>query len=183
MRNMKQVVLDAVNRFGRSGQLVLMPKTGTEPGTAYAQDSLWSEHNHEFMTEPRFARAYQRGVQAGGFDYGMHWRVHVALWVAEQASRLEGDFVECGVGRGFVSSAILEYLPWASLEKTIYLFDTFTPHNVQDKYAETRCHYADGVSSVEENFRAWPNVRIVPGLVPDSIDEAPLQQVAYIHTT
>jgi hypothetical protein len=58
-------------------------------------------------------------------DYRIHWRAHIALWAAFSARTLEGDFVECGVNRGFMSSAIMEYLDWDSLGKTFYLLDTF----------------------------------------------------------
>ena len=56
------------------------------------------------------ATAYARGVIAVGSDYQWHWRVHVGLWAAFSASKLDGDFVECGVNRGFLSSAIMEDL-------------------------------------------------------------------------
>jgi len=72
----------------------------------YDQDGLRSVHDHEFMRDPAFRRAYARGVQAAGTDYGWHWRVHVGLWAASCAARIEGDFAECGVNRGFMASAI-----------------------------------------------------------------------------
>jgi hypothetical protein len=37
-----------------------------------------------------------------------------------------GDFVECGVNRGFLSSAIMEDLEWDRLGKMFYLLDTFS---------------------------------------------------------
>src|SRR6202161_3148866 len=75
---------------------------------AYAQDGLISVHSHAFMQDPAFIEAYARGVRAiGGVDtYQWHWRVHIGLWAAKVASQLEGDFAECGVNRGFLSSAI-----------------------------------------------------------------------------
>jgi len=77
------------------------------------------------MDDPLFRKAYARGVRAAGQDYNWHWRVHVGLWAAACASRLDGDFVECGVNRGFLSSAIMVYLDWDSLGKQFYLLDTF----------------------------------------------------------
>ena len=78
------------------------------------------------MQDPAFSKAYARAVQAaGGQDYQIHWRVHVALWAASCAARIKGDFVECGVNRGFVSSAIMDYLDWNSLGRRFYLLDTF----------------------------------------------------------
>ena len=67
------------------------------PGSdQYNQDGLISIHNHDFMESRPFKAAYQRGVKAAGTDYNWHWRVHIGLWAAETASKLPGDFVECG---------------------------------------------------------------------------------------
>src|SRR5260221_13370256 len=76
------------------------------------------------MQDPSFCKAYARGCQAAS-DYRWHWRVHIGLWAAFTASRYPGDFVECGVNRGFLSSAIMEFLNWDSLQRTFYLLDTF----------------------------------------------------------
>ncbi len=34
-------------------------------GSVYDQDGLRSIHNHEFKDDPKFQKAYQRGVRAG----------------------------------------------------------------------------------------------------------------------
>src|SRR5256886_194527 len=44
-------------------------------GHVYEQDGLRSIHNHEFMDDPAFRNAYERGVRAAGDDYRWHWRV------------------------------------------------------------------------------------------------------------
>ena len=80
----------------------------------YIQDGLISVHNHESMGEARFGDAYQRGVAATGTDYQWHWRVHIRLWAAQTAAHLPGDFVECGVTRGF-SAALMQRLAWDRL--------------------------------------------------------------------
>lgn len=59
----------------------------------YDQDGLRSIHNHDFMSAAEFVRAYARGVKAAGTDYCWHWRVHVGLWAAKCAIKLNGDFV------------------------------------------------------------------------------------------
>ena len=99
----------------------------TAAPAAYAQDGLISVHSHAFVQDPGFAKAYARGVKAiGGTDtYQWHWRIHIGLWAAKAGSLLEGDFVECGVNMGFLSSAIMEYLDWNSLDRDFYLLDTF----------------------------------------------------------
>lgn len=91
----------------------------------YAEDGLVTIHNADLMGEPRFRKAYQRGVSAEAVDYYIHWRVHIILWAASYALHLPGDFIECGVYRGFRSSAIMDYLDWNNLDRRFFLLDTF----------------------------------------------------------
>ena len=58
-----------------------------------------------------------------GFE--IRWRLHICLWAASHAIQLPGSFVECGVGLGFMSLAIMQYLDWNSRDRQFYLFDTF----------------------------------------------------------
>ena len=93
----------------------------------YARDSLYTTNNDHFRDDPVFQAAYARGVEASrGVDPQMEWRVHVALWAARNALRLPGDFVECGVNAGFMSSAIMQRLDWRNVEKRFHLIDTFS---------------------------------------------------------
>jgi hypothetical protein len=163
----------------------------------YARDGLISVHSHAFMSEPTFIRAYTRGVKAiGGVDtYQWHWRIHIGLWAARVASRLEGDFVECGVNRGFLSSAIMEYLDWNSLDRDFYLLDTFTGLDERFVSESERSEgtlqkneenlqsgfYTRGVNEVRANFAQWPRARIVEGAIPESLERATPSQVAYLH--
>jgi hypothetical protein len=166
------------------------------PGS-YASDGLISAHTHAFLDDPLFQGAYERGVRAigGQDDYGWQWRVHIGLWAAQTARHLPGDFVECGVNRGFMSSAIMEALDWDRTGKTFYLLDTFagldtravTPEQARDgaleKNAERleRGYYVSGVESVRANFAQWRNVRIVVGTIPETLAEVTAGAVAYLH--
>jgi hypothetical protein len=163
----------------------------------YAQDGLLSVHNHDFMRDPAFARAYDRGVKAlgGTDDYHWHWRIHVGLWAACGAVKLDGDFVECGVNKGFLSSSIMEHLDWNSLARTFYLLDTFTgldEHRISDSEIRggildanrerlSRGYYVSGVEAVVANFAQWRNVRIIQGAVPDTLPSVDTDRIAYLH--
>lgn len=162
---------------------------------AYNQDGLRSVHDHSFMNDPRFQAAYARGVQAAT-DYAWHWRVHVGLWAAESAAQLQGDFVECGVNRGFLSSAIMQYLDWDKLGRSFYLLDTFAGMDERymgDSDAEKEKaleknkkrletgFYVSTVDSVVANFSQWKNVRIVQGAVPDTLARVDSTRIAYLH--
>ena len=163
----------------------------------YAQDGLVSVHNHDFMRDPEFVRAYGRGLQAlgGHDDYRWHWRIHVGLWAAATAARLDGDFVECGVNRGFLSSAIMESLDWDRLGRTFWLLDTFAGVDERLVSAEERRDgalqrnrdelasgfYVSGPESVVANFAQWKNVRIVVGAIPGALAEVDAARIAYLH--
>lgn len=161
----------------------------------YSEDGLTTIHNHEFMDDPAFLRAYRRGVAAAGKDYAWHWRVHVGLWVASNARELGGDFVECGVNRGCLSSAIMEYLDWNSYGRTFYLLDTFSglderfvseadkEYGVLDrnqKFKEIGFYSAD-VDQVRANFAEWENVRIIQGAIPETLGRIDSDRIAYAH--
>jgi hypothetical protein len=155
----------------------------------YDQDGLRSVHNHDFMKDPLFARAYHRGCMADS-DYRIHWRIHIGIWAAVTASKLEGDFVECGVNRGFLSSSIMEFLDWDSMERSFYLVDTFAGLSPQESSSEeleradsiaAKSYYCHDVESVIKNFSQWRNVRIIQGTVPQTLDQVDTQNVAYLH--
>lgn len=192
---MKQFLLRIITSLlSRRGYRVL-PPNHHDP-SVYDQDGLRSVHNHDFMNESRFIRAYQRGLQAGeGWDNHIHWRVHVALWVANWASRLPGDFVECGVNKGVISSAVMEYLNWNQLGKAFYLLDTFAGMDARFITDEERREgkweinqqvlanggYELSLESRTRNFAEWDRVHIIQGAVPETLPRVETGRVAYLH--
>ena len=159
------------------------------PGVRYNQDGLISVHSTEFMTDPRFLKAYARGVRAAGEDYQWHWRVHVGLWASYHAVKLEGDFVECGVNRGALSSAILDYLNWNELDRRFFLLDTFKGLDERFISDEERSlgktasfgGYVECYEDVKRNVAEFRNVVIIRGSVPDTLPSVDANQVAFLH--
>ena len=162
----------------------------------HARDGLFTSHHPRFLDDPEFHRAYDRGVQASaGVNPGFHWRVHVALWAARLAARVPGDFVECGVNAGFMSSAIMCHLEWGRLARQFYLVDTFAGPPVEQfsaaeiergrdglaRDAEQRGAYVKDLERVANNFAEWPNVTIVPGTIPEVLPRVGATQVAFLH--
>lgn len=171
---------------------------GAQFGTLYSPefdyDGLRTDpkviHNHDFMKDERYVAAFQAGHMALGLDHPMYWRLHVALFFARRGLALEGDFVECGVWRGFLSAAITNYLGWERVNKTLFLFDTFEGlvddlltdaerANVA-KLEHLRPYYRDCFDAVQKNFAQYSNVRIIKGIVPDSLKTQPIERVAYL---
>jgi hypothetical protein len=158
----------------------------------YNQDGLATRHNADFIRDPAFAAAYAVGMENGNPDTRIEWRVHVALWVAAQAIRLEGDFVECGVHTGILSGAVMTWLDFAKhAGRRFYLFDTWQgvpPEQMseEEKRADVfdrNKKYQDGDAThaaVLRKFSRWPNAVVVRGRVPDTLGAmADSKAVAY----
>lgn len=158
-------------------------------------DGLQTVHNHDFMIDPKFQAAYGRGVKAAGADYKWYWRVHIGLWAAATALKLQGDFVECGVNRGFLSSAIMHRFSWDQTGKQFYLLDTFAgidlkylndserEAGVQDRNQKEldRGFYTQNLNGVIENFSEWNNKKIVVGSIPDTLPQITSDKIAFLH--
>lgn len=166
-----------------------------EVRSVYDQDGMRSVHNHEFTHDPIFQSAYARGVRAAGEDYRWHWRVHTGLWAARMAAKLQGDFCEFGVNRGFLSSAIMQMLDWNTAGRRFYLLDTFT--GVDERYISEedrnigvvernqgdieRGFYTFDLDGVRANFSEWSNVCIIPGPVPETLAQINSDEIAFAH--
>jgi Macrocin-O-methyltransferase (TylF) len=162
----------------------------------YDEDGLQTVHTGRFSADSAFAAAYARGVRASnGVDPGFRWRVHVALWAARTSLRVGGDFVECGVNTGFISSAIMHNLRWESLERKFYLIDTFAGP-VLTQYSEMEVEtqrlaiakqaldagaYITDMERVRANFAEWSNAVIVRGSVPEILGSLRLGAIAFLH--
>jgi SAM-dependent methyltransferase len=162
---------------------------------AYNADGLICLHNHDFMLDDAFLRVYERGVQAAGSDYNWHWRVHIGLWAARTAVRVPGDFVECGVNKGFLSSCIMQALDWDALGRRFFLLDTFK--GIDERYVSARERksgvldrnrrfidtgfYGTVLDDVRRNFAQWRNVVIVEGTVPATLAQVDADRVAFLH--
>jgi hypothetical protein len=147
-------------------------------------DGMATNHNVEFMREQRFQKANNRAIEASGWDYGVPFRVHQALWCSRQAQKVDGDFVELGTGRGFVMSAVLaDYPNWETAQRSIHLFDTFkSALVVQGKQSGPPVpHYAISAENVIANFSEWTRVKIYQGDIFDTLSKAKIERISFLH--
>jgi hypothetical protein len=184
-RWLNQSLVTAVKAFNgnrwTSQRLELLPR---DDRPFYAEDGLWTHHAHRFATDPRFERAYQRAARTADSDFNIRWRVHTLLWAAQVASKADGAFVECGAGRGFMASAICEYLDWDT--RPFYLFDSFKPTTpgscgIQSADGPVNRFYATSAEAVADNFRDWTGVQLVVGTIPATLTHRQIDRVAFLH--
>ena len=165
----------------RPGNVVVLP---FKP--SYCEDGLATVHSCGFVDDPLFSAAYAKGVATGSWD-GIRWRAHVYTWLASQAFRLDGDFVECGVNRGGYARMVFEYLPFARSSKRFYLLDTFNgfsldllskeeiARGIPDVY-----NYGECFADVRRTFADFPNAILVRGRIPNTLADVPTRKVAFL---
>ena len=148
----------------------------------------------DFPADPAFQRAYHRGWSRLGKSArhrdDASWIVHVAIWAASQAARLDGDFVECGVNTGLLSLAICDFLGFNGLDKDFWLFDTYEGIPDEQMTAQERAgigtwhnqhSYEECFENVAASFAEWPRCHLVRGMVPDTLCQFPAgRRVAYL---
>ena len=150
-------------------------------------DGIATVHNDGFRNSPRFRKAYDRAILAAGWDYGIPYRVHQALWCSRQAQKVEGDFVEVGTGRGFFMSAILEdFADWTTAARELHLFDTFLSTLPDDRGSQPTAgepvpYYAKSKGDTQRNFAEWPHVHIHQGDIFETLGDLTSQHIALLH--
>src|SRR5579863_2514290 len=154
---------------------------------AYFQDGLLTVHNSDFRTDSKFREAYRLGKATGSWGrQDVEWRAYVCCWAAWSVRCRDGDFVECGVNRGGLSRAVMHYVDFASLDKRFWLLDTFTGL-VDELISEDERRlgilpggYAPCYDEVAQTFAAFPRVKIVKGIVPDTLSRLTSEKICYL---
>lgn len=111
-------------------------------------------------------------------------RINTLAWAAAESLRLEGDFVECGVWRGFCSAVLMQYLEFERCDRSFYLYDTFAgiPPELDSEKHDSPLFRAEGLyQGVIERFARYPNVKVVKGIVPESFAVAAPRRIAFMH--
>ncbi|MCC7232739.1 MAG: class I SAM-dependent methyltransferase [Bacteroidia bacterium] len=152
----------------------------------YNTDGLATSNNADFISEPRFAHAYELAKKTKPWPgFTLMWRVYTCCWFAELASGLEGDFVECGVNTGAYARAIIDYTDFESLNKTFHLLDTYS--GLDERFvSETEkasgilgYTYRNTYDEVVKTFRGF-RVNIVKGAIPETLGKCRPELVCYL---
>ena len=152
--------------------------------STYMGDGFATTHYVGFLHDKKFREAYKEGfanidnphILEQRDSLNIAWRAHIVTWAANQALKLNGDFVECGVWYGVLSKTICEYTSFQQSNKKFYLIDTWGDLNsrLHENYK------IDMFSIVSERFKAYPNVQLIRGEVPEILEKVPVTSIAYL---
>lgn len=159
---------------------------GKHGRTTYFGDNLVAlQRVLAFSRDERFRAAYD--ANAGTEGISKMWRLHTYCWAARSALSVPGDFVECGVYKGFYAAVLIDYLRFETRGIDFYLYDTFEglveEWSREEEREVVNPHFEwEGTHEfVVSRFASYPNVHVVKGVVPDVLDRRAPERIAFLH--
>jgi O-methyltransferase len=162
--------------------------TDVYKGHVYCNDMLITiTRNLSFRFDQKFMSSFNSSA-TNQQEKSLLWRLHTLAWAAKNALNVDGDFVECGVFKGFSSEVILKYLDFQNLSRQAYLYDTFAglPEKTSTEQERKSWPYTTHDSETIYNevcnkFSGFKNVNIIRGIVPDSFEISVPEKIAFLH--
>ena len=122
MKAITQNLKSLIKAFAKTVGIRKTPKP-----THFSWDGLTTFQDSSFMNDEAFLDAYNHAMHLIGRNYEWYWRNYIGIKLAEYAFSLSPNFVECGVGEGWMTISILRYLGKKYSDIPIFtLFDTFS---------------------------------------------------------
>jgi len=149
--------------------------------------------NLSALRDNAFDHAYNKAVELNRAGWhgnvpDIRWRAHICCWAAKNALSVPGDFVECGVHTGLLSLTVAHFLAFEKLNRTFWLLDTFEGIPLERVSKDEKRHaamlndvlYFDCYNVTSRNFSPFLNVRLVRGILPESLADAEIDRIAYL---
>ena len=151
----------------------------------FAGDMLITfDRNLGFLQDRAFAAAFDAEAHSEQ-EKSLIWRLHVLCWCAHNALRLPGDFVECGVFKGFSTGVVAKTLDFGRCDKHWYLYDTFDGIPAEDLNAghpDVESYHEPALyESVVQRFASYRNISVIRGRVPEVLATRAPERIAFIH--
>lgn len=150
-----------------------------ESGHHFADNFLTWGRNMSMLDDQAFVSAWQANTESAS-DEAIIWRRYVLACAAYHCVQLEGDFVECGAYTGVGMKTVVDYLGGTAFPKTFWGYDIFEhdPSMVNHSMPE---HGSGLYQRVKEKFSAYPQVKMIKGLIPQVFADHCPDQIAYLH--
>lgn len=203
----KEVIKGNFEKMSQNPEIasILVNKINNEVFSRHHRSVFWGDRlltldkAAGFYEEDKFKECHSQINQPQDYDQyagpdGIAWRLNTLVWAAKCALKLPGDFVECGVFKGDMSWVITNVIDWVNLDKTFYLYDTFegfsSEYTSQEDFplnpnfldfANEIYQIPNLYEQVCERFNKFLNVKIIKGVLPDSLVEESPEQIAFLH--
>jgi len=160
---------------------------------AYIGDGLAANHIFDFLKDKKFLDSYNEGKKTGALDVhggDIHYRAYFAVYFANLCKSLDGDFLECGVGKGLLAKTIVTYLNFNLVDKDFYLVDTFEGIPISQAMTEEEeksmewlnlhSFKGDYFQEIQKTFANYKRVKLIKGQVPEILKNIKTEKISFI---
>jgi hypothetical protein len=157
----------------------LMDEAKELVGNYFLGDNLftWTRNNSALEDQP-FRKAWAENLQNPA-DGAVVWRRYILACAAYHCLHIPGDFVECGVYMGTGIKTVVDYLGGQEFPKTFWGYDTFDYNPVPGHSFEGQ--ESGSFEKVKGRFQDYPQVKLIKGLLPESLENNQPQAISYLH--
>jgi hypothetical protein len=150
--------------------------------------NLITRMNSEFKENNRFIQATSFAQKLTNQERPL-WISHVILWAAETSIRLDGDFIELGVEKGFHSLSIINYVGVEKFsKKKFYLLDSWEGVDIENLLPEEKImddkwnvQFQGNFPFIESTFGDFNFIKLIKGFVPDTLKLIDSESIAFVH--
>ena len=144
-----------------------------------ADNLITYSHSRGFLTEPTFCRRSDGRTTLRSRTRDRLAHAYIVL-VGGELPGDSGRLVECGSYQGYSMAVMLRYL--AGLPgRQCFLYDLFDPSGGAGEGRRLPAHAPELFEQVRARFRAWPNVLVTRGKVPEVLAEVAPRSIAFLH--
>ena len=187
---------DVQRKAARVIRFLASPRTFFE--SDFQEDGLAVQgKNLGFLDNPAFKKAWEKArlLNMEGWKNTVpeiRWRVYIACWAVNHSLRVssDGDLAEFGVHTGLTSLMLCQMTDFAQRGRTLYLFDTFKGIPILDSMGDVDRErakrmnvsvYSDCYQLAQRNFEEYPNVTLVRGILPDTLNNVKIASLCFAH--
>lgn len=148
----------------------------------YSWNCPYLTHTYTPCFEDWFQRIYN---EVKDFTSITEDRCYIIYKFSQYASKLNGDFAECGVYRGGSALLISKVITENQNRKNLYIFDTF--EGMPSSANEDPSNYMEGALSetsleeVKKLLEPFSFVKIHPGIIPKTFEGLEDKKFSFVH--
>lgn len=148
-------------------------------GSHFADNLLTWGRNLSMLDDAPFVAAWQGNLETDA-DRSILWRRYVLACAGYHCLHLDGDFVECGAYTGVGIKTVVDYLGGPLFPRTFWGYDAFQHDPGMANHAMP-AHGAGLFQRVQGKFADYPQVKLIQGLLPQSLAGQSPERIAYLH--
>lgn len=130
------------------------------------------------ITDLAFRKAWSDNCVSKA-DVAIMWRRYILCSSAYHCVQLDGDFVECGALYGTGIKTVIDYFGRDHFKPWFWAYDTFDWNPVAGHAFSGQ--QAGLFDRVRQRFEGYGQVRLVRGLLPDSLEGNSPERIAFMH--